>query len=347
VQTFRIWVPFNVPEFPRVVRMQNDIADRIAALPGVESVAYATRRPLLGDGPSGPFVFDNAPEPAETEFRYTSPQFFATLGTPLLAGRDFEWADTYENRPVAIVSENIAVARWGSAAAALGHTLGRNPTAPQSTIIGVVGDIHHSGVDRRAPEAVYLTQGEFVAQYASRVVFYFVRSERVGTPGFVEDLQAAVWAVNAELPLGSVEPLGAVYERSMARTSLTLVLLAITAGMALLLGLVGLYAVIAYVLTQRTREIGIRMALGAQAGAVKGMLLRHVLALVAVGDVLGTSGAAALTRLMESQLFGVTALDPATYIAVSAALFSVALLAGYLPARRVTRIDPMHSLRAD
>ena len=347
VQTFRIWVPFSVPEFPRVVRMQNDIADRIAALPGVESVGYATRRPLLGDGPSGPFVFDNAPEPAETEFRYTSPELFATLGTPLLAGRDFEWADTYENRAVVIISENIAVARWGSAAAALGHTLGRNPTAPKSTIIGVVGDIHHSGIDRRAPEAVYLTQGEFVAQYASRVVFYFVRSERVGTPGFVEELQAAVWAVNPELPLGSVEPLGAVYERSMARTSLTLVLLAITAGMALLLGLVGLYAVIAYVLAQRTREIGIRMALGAQAGAVKAMLLRHVLALVAVGVALGAGGAAALTRVMESQLFGVTALDPATYIAVSGTLFAVALLAGYLPARRVTRIDPMQSLRAE
>jgi len=194
---------------------------------------------------------------------------------------------------------------------------------------------------------VYLTQAEFVAQYASRIVFYFVRSERVGTPGFVEELQAAVWALNPELPLGSVEPLGAVYERSMARTSLTLVLLAITAGMALLLGLVGLYAVIAYVLTQRTREIGIRMALGAQTGAVKGMLLRHVLALVAIGVVLGTSGAAAVTRLMESQLFGVTALDPATYISVSAALFSVALLAGYLPVRRITRVDPMQSLRAE
>ena len=274
VQTFRIWVPFSVPEFPRVVRMQNDIADRIAALPGVDSVGYATRRPLLESGPSGPFAFDNAPEqPVETEFRYPSPDFFSTLGTPLLAGRDFEWADTYEQRPVAIISANIATARWGSPAAAIGHTLSRGGAAPKSTIIGVVGDIHHNGVDRRAPETVYLTQAEFVAQYASRIVFYFVRSERAGTPGFVEELQAAVWAVNAELPLGSVEPLGAVYERSMARTSLTLVLLAITAGMALLLGLVGLYAVIAYVLTQRTREIGIRMALGAQTSAVKGMLL--------------------------------------------------------------------------
>jgi predicted permease len=348
LQTFRIWVPFSVPDFSQVVRMQNDIRDRVATLPGVQSVAYGSRRPLLGEGPSGPFFFDNAPEAAvETEFRYNSPELFTTLGAPLLAGRDFEWADTYDKRSVAIVSANIANARWGSPAEALGHTLGRGGTLPASTIVGVVGDIHHYGVDQRAPEAVYLPQSEFLAQYASRIVYYFVRSERVGDPGFVEELQRAVWAVNPELPLGSVEPLGAVYARSMARTSLTLVLLAITSGMALLLGLVGIYAVIAYVLAQRTRELGIRMALGARAGALKGMLIRHVLALAAVGVALGVGGAAALTRLMESLLFGVTALDPATYVAVSGALFAVALLAGYLPAQRVARIDPMQSLRAE
>jgi predicted permease len=348
VQTLRVFIPAGtVPEFPRAVRMQNDIADRIATLPGVASVAYASRRPLLGDGPSGPFVFDNAPEPAETEFRYASPGFFATLGTPLVAGRDFEWADTYENRAVASVSENIAVARWGSAAAALGHTFGRNATGLQSTIIGVVGNIRHHGVDRPAPEAVYLTQSEPVAQYASRTMFFFVRSARAGTPAFVEELHRAVWAVNAELPLGSVEPLGAQYARSMARRSLTLVLLAITSGMALLLGVVGIYAVIAYVLAQRTREIGIRMALGAQTHALKGMLVGQVLVLVAVGVALGLGGAAALTRLMDSLLFGVTALDPATFVAVPAGLFGVALVAGYLPVRRITRVDPMQSLRAE
>jgi predicted permease len=347
VQTFRISVPNSVPEFTRVVRMQNDIADGIAALPGVESVAYASRRPLLGRGPSGPFFFGDATDSAETEFRYASPGFFATLGTPLLAGRDFEPVDVYENRQVAIVSANIANARWGSPAAALGKELRRVANAPPTTIVGVVGDIRHYGVDQRAPEAVYLTQGEFVAQYATRTMYYFVRSQRLGDPGFVEELQRAVWAVNPELPLGSVEPLGAVYERSMARTSLTLVLLAITSGMALLLGLVGIYAVIAYVLAQRTRELGIRMALGARAGALKGMLVRQVVALAAIGVALGIGGAAALSRLIESLLFGVTPLDPATYIVVSGTLFAIALLAGYLPARRVTRIDPMQSLRAE
>jgi predicted permease len=347
VQTFRIWIGNSVPEIARVVRMQSDIADRIAALPGVESVAYASRRPLLGRGPSGPFLFGDSTDPAETEFRYASPGFFATLGTPLLAGRDFEPPDIYEQRQVAIVSANIATARWGSPDAALGKELRRSANAAPSTIIGVVGDIRHYGVDQRAPEAVYLTQAEFVAQYATRIIYYFVRSERVGDLGFVEELQRAVWAINPDLPLGSVEPLGAVYERSMARTSLTLTLLAITSVMALLLGLVGIYAVIAYVLAQRRRELGIRMALGAPASVLKSMLVRHVLALAAVGVALGAGGAAALSRLMESLLFGVAPLDPATYIVVSGTLFAVALLAGYLPARRVTRIDPMQSLRAE
>jgi putative ABC transport system permease protein len=348
VQTLRVFVPSaSVPEFTRVVRMQNGIAERIAALPGVESVAYASRRPLLGDGPSGPFVFDDSPESAETEFRYASPGLFATLGTPLLAGRDFEWADAYENRAVAIISENIATERWGSAEAALGHTLGRNATAPQSTIVGVVGNIRHYGVDQRAPETVYLTQSEFGAQFASRTVFFFVRSERAGTPVFTEELHRTVWAVNPDLPLGSVEPLSAQYDRSLARRSLTLVLLAITSGMALLLGVVGIYAVIAYVLAQRTRELGIRLALGARAGTLKSMLVGQVLALVGVGIVLGLGGAALTTRLMESLLFGITPFDAATYAGVSAALLAVALLAGYLPVRRITRLDPMQSLRAD
>jgi predicted permease len=348
VQTLRIWIPpVSVPEFPRAVRMQNDIADRIATLPGVESVAYATRRPLAGQGPSGPFVFGDATETAETEFRYASPGFFATLGTPVIAGRDFEWTDTYENRAVAIVSENIATAWWGSAAAAIGKELRRAVGAPASTIVGVVADIRHYGVDQRAPETVYLTQGEFVAQFASRTVFYFIRSERAGTPAFAEELHRAVWGVSPTLPLGSIEPLATQYERSMARRSLTLVLLGITSGMALLLGLVGIYAVIAYVLAQRTRELGIRLALGARAGTLKSMLVGHVLALVGAGVAIGIAGAAAVTRVMGSLLFGVTALDPATYVAVSVLLFAVALLAGYLPVRRVTRADPMQSLRAE
>jgi ABC-type antimicrobial peptide transport system permease subunit len=192
-----------------------------------------------------------------------------------------------------------------------------------------------------------LTSSEFVAQFASRAVYFFVRSERVGTAGFLDEIEQAVWAVNGSLPLGSVQTLGELYDRSMARTSLTLVLLAITGGMALLLGLVGIYGVISYLVAQRTREIGIRVALGAQHATLKRMVLGHVVVLVLVGVAFGLGGAAALSRLMKSLLFGVTALDPATYVLVALGLVVTAAIAGYLPARRVTRVDPMSALRAE
>jgi ABC-type antimicrobial peptide transport system permease subunit len=163
----------------------------------------------------------------------------------------------------------------------------------------------------------------------------------------MREIEQAVWAVNGNLPVGSVQTLGDIYARSMARTSLTLVLLAITGGMALLLGLIGIYGVISYMLAQRTREIGIRIALGAQAAAVKRLLLGHVLALVAVGIALGLGGAAVLSRLMESLLFGVSSLDAMTYASVAFALAVTAALAGYIPARRATRIDPMAALRSE
>ena len=350
IQTLRISISqAAVPEFARVIRMQNDIADRLAAITGVESVGFATRLPLIRSGPSGPFSLENKPDgaPLEIEFRYTSPEYFATLGTPIVAGRDIEWADHYGTQQVVVVSENVARREWGSAEAALGKRLRRGPQNPWLEVIGVARDIRHHGVDQPAPDTVYLTSSEFLAQFASRAVYYFIRSDRVGTAGFLEEIQQATWSVNGNLPLGSVQTLGDLYERSMARTSLTLVLLAITSSMALLLGLVGIYAVLSYMLSQRTREIGIRMALGAQNSKLRQMFIIQVLVLVSAGLILGLGAAVALSRLMTSLLFGVTPLDPATYIAVSAILVATALVAGYLPARRVTRVDPMQALRAE
>jgi ABC-type antimicrobial peptide transport system permease subunit len=180
-----------------------------------------------------------------------------------------------------------------------------------------------------------------------RSVTFVIRSERVGTPGFLENIQAAVWSVNGNLPLAGVQTLGDLYQRSLARTSLTLVLLAITGAMALLLGLVGIYGVVSYTLSQRTREVGIRMALGARNAQLKMMLVRQVLLLAVLGVALGVGAAAALTRLMKSLLFGVAALDPVTYAVGAAVLLATAALAGWLPARRVTRIAPTRALREE
>ena len=349
IQVATISIPqAAVPDFERVIRMQNDIQDRLSEISGVESVGFASERPLTGNGPSGPFLSDKpAAAPRGLEFRYTSPGIFQSWGTPLVAGRTFEWNDVYNKLPAVVISDSVARREWGSGSAALGKHLRSGPTRPWLEIIGVVGDIRHDGLEQPAPDTVYLSSGDLTAQYVARSMSFFVRGDRVGTAGFMEDFQKAVWSVNPNLPLGNVQTMSDIYSQSMARTSLTLVLLAITASMALLLGLVGIYAVISYALAQRTREIGIRMALGARNAALKRMLLRQVVSLVAVGVILGLAGAAGLSRIMTSLLFGVAALDPLTYAAVSGLLIGTALLAGYLPARRVIRIDPMRALRQE
>jgi predicted permease len=350
IQMFRIGVPQSVaPGLPQMVRLQNDIVDRLAAIPGVESVGFSTRQMLGQPGPTGPFSLEDKPDapPLSPVFRYASPNYFATLGTPIVAGRDLAWADHYGTRQVAVVSETFARREWGSAAAAIGKRVRRAPTNPWIEVVGVAGDVRLHGVEQGAPDAIYLVANEALAQFVVGNTHFVVRSERAGTPALLRDIEQAVWSVNRNLPLGSVMTLGDVYGRSMARTSLTLVLLGITAGMALALGLVGIYGVLSYVVTQRTREIGIRMALGAGEAQLRRTLLGHALVLVVLGVVLGLGGAALLARLMESLLFGVTALDPATYAAVAGVLIVTGALAGYLPARRATRVDPMAALKAE
>ena len=348
VQTFRLSIPQAVvPELERVVRMQNDIEDRLNEIAGVESAGFSTRLPVAQWGPNGPFLLEDRPDVGSVslEFRYVSPDFFTALGTPLLAGRDLAWSDYDGTRQVAVVSAGFARRAWGSPAAALGKRLRRSADSPWVEIVGVVGDLRQYPLEQPPSDTIYLTPSEPLAQFSARSVYFFVRSDRAGTSGFLDDVQQAVSSVDAGLPLGGVQTLGDVYRASMARTSLTLVLLGLTGGMAFLLGLVGVYGVISYLVANRTRELGIRIALGAPNGALQRMLLGRVLLLVGVALALGLGGAAGLARLMSSLLFGVTALDPATYVAVAAALMTAAVAAGYLPTRRVTRIDPTQALR--
>jgi len=165
--------------------------------------------------------------------------------------------------------------------------------------------------------------------------------------GLRQELQQAVAAVNSTLPVGDVKTLESVYDRSLARITLTLILLAIAGGMALLLGVIGIYGVIAYSVSQRTREIGIRLALGAPLTNLTMMFVRYGLLLSGIGAACGLLAAVALTRFMKSVLYNVNPLDPATYAAVAAGLILIAALASYLPARRATRVDPAQTLRAE
>ena len=211
--------------------------------------------------------------------------------------------------------------------------------------MGVTADERDDGLNRPPTAIAYWPM--LNDSYERRAMAYAVRSDRVGAPGFLRELQEAVWSVNPDVPLASVQTLGEIQAGSMAQTSFTMVMLAIAASVALLLGIVGVYGVIAYTAAQRTREIGIRMALGAGIGDVRNMFLRHGLRLAAIGIALGVGTALALTRVMSALLFGVDPMDRLSYVAVSAVLGSVAFLATYLAARRATRVDPMIAMRAD
>ena len=352
IQTVDISIPDgSTRDFKVAMRKFNDIQDRLAAIAGVDRVGFASRVPLGKTGPSAGFFIENKTPagiaPPQQEFRYVSPDFFKTIGARLVAGRDFNWTDHHEARQVAMVSERMARREWGSASAAVGGRIRMTPAQPWREIVGVVGDIHHESLVEPAPDSVYLTLGDPLAQYMSRTVTFVIRSARVGTQGFLEELQKSVWSVDTTLPLATVQTMADYYGRAMERTALTLVLLGVTAGMALLLGLVGIYGVISYIVSLRVREIGIRLALGAQISVLRRMLMGHVLALVLVGLALGLAGAAMLARLMESLVFGVTPHDPVTYAQVSALLGLTAIVAGDLPARRSTGIDPTAALRAE
>ncbi|MET0163497.1 MAG: ADOP family duplicated permease, partial [Vicinamibacterales bacterium] len=357
VQLLRISIPeTQVSQPEQVMRMQNAILDKLAAIPGVQSVAFANGAPLEGFNSNDVLWAEDktyAPGqiPPIRRFRFMSPGYLQTLGTPLIAGRDFAWTDLYGLRNVAIVSESLARELWGNPTAALGKRIREGMNDPWREVVGVADDVYENGVNEAAPTIAYwpVLMGRFWNDKVrvNRGGAFVIRTSRAGTETFLADARKAVWSVNPNLPVFLVRTLGDIYDQSMQRTSFTLVMLGVAGGMALVLGIVGIYGVISYAVSQRTREIGIRMALGAEDGALKRMFVRHGLILAAIGVSIGLGAAAGVTRLMSSLLFGVTALDPATYVAVPIMLAAAAMLASYVPARRVVRVDPVEALRAE
>jgi predicted permease len=359
VQAFRFYIPeTQIPDSQpeRVVRMDEEILNKLAAIPGVSSVSFTSAVPMDGYDSNDVLytedhTYNEGELPPIRRFKFVAPGSFATLGTRLVAGRDLTWTDTYQKRPVAIISENFAREYWHSPNGALGKRIRVASTDDWREIVGVAQDVHDDGVDNPAPSTVYwpvmMDHFEGEKQELRRGIAFIIRSPRADSQSFMKEVQQQVWSINPDVPLANVTTLGEFYTKSMARTSFALVMLCVAGGMALLLGIVGIYGVISYSVSQRTREIGIRMALGAQRGTLTAMFVRQGLLLTGIGIACGLVTAFATMRLMSSLLFNVSPVDPITYATITVGTVAVAYLACYLPSRRAATVDPVNALRAE
>jgi predicted permease len=357
LQTLAVSIPESqIKEAERVVRMEQDILGKIAAVPGVSSAAFANSVPTDGNDSTDVLytqdkTYAEGQFPPLRRFKFVTPGFFHTMGTRLIAGRDLTWSDIYDQRPVAVVSENMARELWREPAAALGKRIREGMKDPWREIIGVVQDIRSDGADQKAPTTVYwptmMKNFWGLDEFVQRRAVFAVRSTRAGSESFLKELRQAVWAVDPDTPLAGTRTLDEIYRSSMARSSFALVMLAIAGGMALLLGIVGIYGVISYSVSQRSREMGIRMALGAGRNTLAVMIVRQGLQLTAIGVAIGFVTAMAVTRMMASLLFEVRPVDPFTYGVVAAGLLAAAATASYIPAHRAAAVNPAEALRAE
>jgi predicted permease len=356
IQTARIWIP-NVlaPDPEAYTRMQHEMLDKIAALPGVASAGLASVLPMESPPVKPPILVEGQPVPDRPPGRgikFVSPGYFEAMGTRIMAGRDIAWSDIEDGGRVALISEDFARELAPETAGALGLRI-RTYAATDAwrEVIGVVQSVHEAGLYEEAPSFVYWPA--LVAEMYGRPALgtpaaaFVIRSERAGTASLMEEVRQAVWSVNGSVPITHARAMLELYSGSLARTSFVLLMLVIAGGMALALGIIGIYGVIAYVVSQRAREIGIRAALGARPGALERMFLLHGLALTGVGIAVGVAAAMAVGRVMSSLLFGVGALDPTAYLSALGITLAAAALASYVPARRAASIDPIETLKAE
>ena len=321
--------------------------DEIRRVPGVESAALVRATPLNGNGESFPYFIGDKPiadpQTAPTaQVNVISPGYFSTLRIRRLAGRDFTMEDRTGAMPVAIINEQLARKAWPTESA-VGRRirLGAND-APWATVVGVVGTVKHFQLSEDPLDQAY------VAYLQRPLIFTEAVVRASGDPGALANaIRAAIWRVDRDQPVWRVRTMDRVLEEARGGPKLTVGLMAAFATLALVLAAIGVYGVMSYTVARRTREVGIRIALGARRGQVLGMVLREGMRTTAVALLVGLVAAAAATRLLASQLFGVSAADPFTFAVVPTLLGIVALAACYLPARRASRVDPVVALRAE
>ena len=357
LQTFSVYIPETAEkDVSKVVRTYQEMQRKLSEIPGVTSVAFANSIPTGGNNSTDILfaedrVYREGQLPPLRRFKFVAPGFFGVMGTRFVAGRDYTWTDLYNRRNVTIISENMAREMWHDPASALGKRIREGMKDEWREIVGVVADVRHDGADQKAPTAVYwpLLMDNFWGNehFTQRSAVFVLRTNRAGSQSLISQIRQAVWSLKPDVPLARVRTMEATYRESMARSSFTLVMLAIAGGMALLLGVIGIYGVISYSVSQRTRELGIRLALGAPHLALKAMVVRSGLLLAGIGVAVGLVAAAAATRLMTSLLFEVSPVDPLTYAAVALGLLLAAAGASYLPAHRASTVDPTEVLRTE
>lgn len=351
LQTFGLLVRRGLISDPQTLLAQEHaIADRIAAVPGVRGVSFASDIPMLGEGHNwdellvdGKDLMPSGALPMRLYFT-VAPEYFRTMGIPLLAGRDMSWTDIERQRPVVVVSAALAQEEWGGPAAAIGKRVREETKQPWFEVIGVAGDVRNDGPYKAAAPAVYWPLEANDNGLGLPYALYVVRSDRAGSQAMVAALGQAVHAVNANLPLAKPRTMAEVAARSQAVAAFAMVMLGLAGGMALMLGVIGVYGVIAYDVTRRRREISIRLALGAERREVQGMFVKHALRVAGVGAVVGGLFAVPLTASLRSLLFGVRPFDVVTLLGVVVVLGAAVTLAAFIPAWRGAAVPPAEAL---
>jgi predicted permease len=356
VLTFRLTIPpADVPGEDEAIAMQRQIVERLAAVPGVESVGLASGFAMEHRSHGNSLWLDGSriPEGLQPEINYKAigADYFETMEIPLLAGRTIRWDDITDRRFVGLITENLARRHFGDPATALGKRIRHTPDEPWREVIGVVGEVRDDGLAVDPPGVAYwpMAVNDFLQfpSWVRRNMAYVVRTSVVPPTALLPQVREAVWSVNPNLPLAGVRTLDEVVQLDVAPTEFVMTLLLAAAAVALVLGAVGVYGVISYSVTQRRREIGIRIALGATAADVKRLGIRHGLAIAAVGGLLGAALALALGRGMAALLYGVSPSDPVSLGSIAALLLAIVLLASWVPARRATQVEPTVALRTE
>ncbi len=344
-------IPLSEVKYPDKERRSPFYAEvlrRVQALPGVQSAAVAGNLPLTYDGDSMPIGIEGRTDPPPDQrpdviLRVVGPGYFSTMGIPLVRGRDFREQDKADSARVVIVSEKTARHFWPGENP-IGKRLKPGSTSrniPWIEIIGVVKDVRQNDFVSEPKMQMYMPYQQ-LNSFAPNALVVRTNVEPLSLAAAVRN---AIWAVDKDQPVSNLRSMDEIVSEAVARQRFSMLLLGIFAALAMVLAAVGIYGVMSYSIAQRTREIGLRIALGAQKSDVLKMILRQGLRFVAAGLAIGLAASFVLTRVMASLLFGISAADPATFVSISLVLIAVALLASYIPAVRAMKIDPMLALR--